>query len=310
MHPLTNQYLHLAELPIMELINKANTLREEHNKDEIDLCSIVNAKSGKCSEDCKYCAQSSFYNTNINEYQLLSQEELIKKASECVDIGTDRFSFVTSGHGPTQKDIDTLADVSLKIKEKFPNLKLCASLGILSDNSLKKLKDAGIGRYHHNIETSEDFYPKIVSTHTYKNRIDTVKQAKALGFEICCGGIFGLGESWTDRISMALEIKDLDIDSIPLNFLMPIKGTPLEDNKKLSTDEVLRIIAIFKIINPTKVIRIVAGRENYLKDSQTLAFLSGANSMMIGGYLTVGGGRTYEDDQQLLSTVKSLWKQN
>ena len=309
MHKNVNKFIDLIRKPIFELIALANSERDKNGGDDFEFCSIVNAKSGQCSEDCKYCAQSSFYSTDVVEYALMSEEELVACADEAVINKADRFSFVTSGHGPTQKDIDVISSATIKIKKKYPDLNICASLGILSDGSLKKLNDAGISRYHHNVETSAEFYSEVVSTHTYENRVKTIDQARKLGFDICSGGIIGMGESWEDRISMALELKDLDVDGIPLNFLMPIEGTPLADVEKLKLEDVLRTIAIFKIINPTKMVRIIAGREAYLKDSQIMAFLAGASSMMIGGYLTIDG-RKPEDDHELLANIKNLWKNN
>jgi len=309
MHQEVTDHIKLVSTPIFELLATADKLRQKFNGDDFEFCSIVNAKNGKCSEDCKYCAQSSHYNTNISEYPMMSKDELVLKADEAVINKADRFSFVTSGHGPTLNEINIIEESTKQIKEKYPNLNICASLGILSDDSLQKLKDAGISRYHHNIETSSSFYSKIVTTHNYNDRIETIYQAKQMGFEICSGGILGMGETWEERISMALELRDLDVNGIPLNFLMPIKGTPMENVQKMTQEEVLRTIAIFKIINPTKVIRIIAGREEYLKDSQILAFMAGANSMMIGGYLTVNG-RIPKDDHQLLKNIKNLWANN
>ncbi len=288
-----------------QLISLANEERAHRAGTGFELCGIANAKSGRCSEDCKFCAQSAHYNTNAPVFPLKSKKKLLEEAQRAKDIGAERFSIVTSGKGPTPKEIETISEVVSAIKEKIGIIP-CASLGILDTRSLALLKDAGLSRYHHNIETSPEFYRRIVTTHTFEDRIKTIRAAQEVGLEVCSGGIVGLGESEEDRIRMALTLKDLEVDSIPINILVPLKGTPLEGKQTISIADILRAIAIFRLILGDKTIRIVAGRESVLKDFQGLAFMAGANGMMIGGYLTVKG-RSAEDDLAMVAEIKELW---
>jgi biotin synthase len=293
------------KLSTWQLILLANEERERRAGGKIELCSITNAKSGRCSEDCRFCAQSIHYNTKISVYPLKSKDKLIAEAKRAKEIGAERFSIVTSGKGPGRQEVEKIAEVITTIKEKI-GLSSCASLGILDTKPLVLLKDAGLNRYHHNIETSRQFYPNIVTTHTFDDRIKTIRAAREAGLEICSGGIIGLGESEEDRISMALTLKELDVDSIPINILIPLKGTPLEKIKTISIAEILRTIAIFRLIIGDRTIRIAAGRESVLKDFQGLAFMAGANGMMIGGYLTVRG-RSPQDDLAMAEEIKKVW---
>lgn len=293
------------KLSTWQLILLANEERERRAGGKIELCSITNAKSGRCGEDCRFCAQSIYYNTKISVYPLKSKDELIAEAKRAKEIGAERFSIVTSGKGLGRQEVEKIAEVITTIKEKI-GLSSCASLGILDTKSLVFLKDAGLNRYHHNIETSRQFYPNIVTTHTFDDRIKTIRVARKAGLEVCSGGIIGLGESEEDRISMALTLKELDVDSIPINILIPLKGTPLENIKTISIAEILRTIAIFRLIIGNRTIRIAAGRESVLKDFQGLAFMAGANGMMIGGYLTVRG-RSPQDDLAMAEEIKKVW---
>jgi len=288
-----------------QLISLANEERERVAGGKIELCSITNAKSGRCNEDCKFCAQSIHYNTKISVYPLKSKNELLAEAERAKENGAERFSIVTSGKGLSPQEVEKIAETINIIKEKI-GISPCASLGILDTKALTLLKDAGLNRYHHNIETSRQFYPNIVTTHTFDDRIKTIQAAKSAGLEVCSGGIIGLGESEEDRISMALTLKELDVDSIPINILIPLNGTPLEKIKTISITEILRTIAIFRLITGNKTIKIAAGRESVLKDFQGLAFMAGANGMIIGGYLTVRG-RSPEEDLGMVSEIKKLW---
>jgi len=293
------------KLSTWQLILLANEERKLLAGKKIELCSITNAKSGRCSEDCRFCAQSIHYNTKVSVYPLKSKDELLAEAERAKEIGAERFSIVTSGKGPDRQEVGKIADVINTIKEKI-GISPCASLGILDTKSLVLLKDAGLNRYHHNIETSRRFYPNIVTTHTFDDRIRTIRAALEAGLEVCSGGIIGLGESEEDRVDMALTLRDLNVNSIPINILVPLKGTPLEGTKNISAVEVLRTIAIFRLITGNRTIRIAAGRESVLKDFQGLAFMAGANGMMIGGYLTVKG-RSPEEDLAMVSEIRKLW---
>ncbi|MFH0731554.1 MAG: biotin synthase BioB [Candidatus Omnitrophota bacterium] len=295
----------LLELELSELLLRANRIRQQFIADRVELCSITNAKSGLCNEDCKFCAQVSRYKAAKQTYPLKSVKEIVAAAKTAKCAGAGRFGIVTSGNRLNAKELGDIAAAISKIKNEV-NIIVCASLGALNENELKKLKDAGLSRYHHNIETSERFYPNIVSTHSFKERIDTIRAAKQAGLEVCSGGIIGMGESWQDRIDMARTLKKLNVDSVPLNLLVPIKGTPLEFIEPISCKDAIRAIAIFRIILKDKTLKIAAGRESVLKDFQTLGFLAGANGMIIGGYLTVKGN-PLQDDYKLIEQVKSLW---
>lgn len=292
-------------IPTSQLISMANRERETHIGQRLELCSITNAKSGRCSEDCKFCAQSLTYKTHTPSYPLKDKEEMLVEAEKAKEIGAERFGIVTSGRGLSEREIAKIVEVVREIKEKV-GIKLCASLGVLDRNSLLALKEAGLVRYHHNIETSPEFFPKVVSTHRFQERIETIKRAKEVGLEVCSGGIIGLGEDEEDRIKMASILNELNVISIPMNILVPIAGTPYEARPSLPIRDILRTIAIFRLILPHKTIKIAAGRESALKDFQGLAFLAGANGMLIGGYLTVKG-REVEEDKRLVEEIKKLW---
>jgi len=296
----------LLGLPLPELIARANKLRQQFAKGKIELCNILNAKSGACLEDCKFCAQSARHKTKTAAYPLKSKAEMLEAACRAKEIGAHRFDIVTSGDKLSREEllkiIDAIKEITAKIK-----IKICASLGSMNDEEFSLLKSAGLSRYHHNIESSPRFFPQIVSTHTFADRLKTIKAAKRAGLEVCSGGIIGMGETMDDRIEMAFILKELDVDSVPLNLLVPIPGTPLAGRLNLSVEEALRSIAIFRIILKDKIIKIAAGRETILKDSQILGFMAGANGMLIGGYLTIKG-RSLDEDRSLVSEVEKLWQ--
>ena len=296
----------LLELSLPELISAADKIRQEFIGSDVELCNIMNAKSGLCGEDCRFCAQASRYATGVSVYPLKDKEEMLEAARHAKDIGADRFDIVTSGDSLTKEDLGQICDAVSEITNKI-GIKMCASLGTLDENSFRLLKQAGLSRYHHNIETSREYFPKIVTTHTFQNRIDTVKAAKNSGLEVCSGGIIGMGETLQDRIEMVLCLKELDVDSVQINVLVPIRGTPLENKNTLSCAEAIKTIAIFRIILKNKMIKIAAGRESVLKDFQALAFMAGANGMLIGGYLTIKG-REVNEDQKLIEEIKKIWQ--
>lgn len=297
----------LLKAPLRELIFLANKVRKNYSVSSLELCNIINAKSGSCSQDCKFCAQSSQNSAKVITYTLKSKKEIVTAAGRAKKIGAEKFGIVTSGNSLSSKELDILISAVSEIKNKI-TITVCASLGALAKNQLEKLKEAGLSRYHHNIETSQNFYPQIVSTHSFKERVNTIKAAKEVGLEVCSGGIIGMGEGWQDRIDMALFLRDLDVDSVPINFLVPIKGTPLEANKPVSRKDALRTICIFRIILKNKIIKIAAGREMVLKGFQTRGFMAGANGMLIGGYLTIKG-RKLQEDYQLIKKIEKAWKE-
>jgi len=294
------------DLPLAQLISRANSIREEFVGSRLELCSIMNAKSGQCAQDCKFCAQSSRHKTGIKSYRLKSKREMLEAARRAKDIGAERFDIVTSGDRLSGGELKLIAEAISEISNKV-GIKICASLGSMDQESLRLLKAAGLGRYHHNIETSRNYFPEIVSTHTFQSRVNTIRAAKAAGLEVCSGGIIGMGETLNDRIEMAMVLEGLDVDSVPINILVPIKGTSLENQNQLSAQEAIRTIALFRIILKDKIIKVAAGRESVLKDLQGLAFISGANGMLIGGYLTIKG-RGIEEDKLLIREIEKLWK--
>lgn len=296
----------LLDLPLSELVSLADKVRREFVGSKLDLCSITNAKSGACDEDCKFCAQASRYPAEVSRYPLKKKQEMLEEARRAKDTGAQRFGIVTSGNKLSEEELNRVADTIREIVNKI-GITMCASLGTMDEEGFLLLKKAGLSRYHHNLETSCDYFSKIVTTHSFQDRISTVKLAKKAGLEVCSGGIIGLGETIEDRIKMALYLKELNVDSVPINVLIPIKGTPLETQTPLACSEAIRTIAIFRIILKDKTIKIAAGRESILKDFQGLAFMAGANGMLIGGYLTIKG-RDIKEDARLVEEIKKLWQ--
>lgn len=283
---------------ILSLLAGSNFLRQQYASD-IHLCTIVNAKSGRCSEDCTFCAQSKHYPTQIKTYPLKNPQDLINLGQKMAQFKVNRYALVTSGKGLTPKEIDQTQSVFNTLKKQ---INLCASFGILSTTELKQLKEAGLSRYHHNLETSQSYFPQICTTHSYEERIQTIKKAKEAGLSVCSGGVFGLGESYKDVLELAFTLKELEVDAIPLNFLIPIKGTPLEKNNFLTPLYCLKIIATFRYILPNKEIIICGGRKQHLASLHPLIFLAGASAIMTGNYLTQAGF-SLEEDLEFLKTL-------
>ncbi|HEY3415441.1 MAG TPA: biotin synthase BioB [Armatimonadota bacterium] len=298
--------LSLYDLPLSELSARADRTRREHTGDTLELCTILNARSGRCGEDCRFCAQSAHYATGAAEYPLLPREDILAAARRAGEIGSDHFCIVSSGRALTGAEFDDVVKIVADIRQQV-GIEICCSMGCLTPEQLARLRDAGSTRFQHNLETSRRFFPRIVTTHTYDDRVRTVRAAKELGFSVCSGGIIGLGETREDRISMALDLQELNVDVVPVNALMPIPGTPLADREPISPIEVLKTIAIFRLLLPEKTIKLAGGRESVLKEFQATAFLSGANGMIIGGYLTQRG-RAVEDDQRMVEEIRSAWK--
>ncbi len=297
---LATRLVNLQDNEIFELFALSNAARITSSGNRIDLCSIINAKSGSCPEDCSFCSQSAHSHTEAKTYPLLSREDILKAAGLSKGQGVKHFCIVTSGKKPSKKDIKKICKIITGIKNT--GLLPCATLGILNSEDLKELKDAGLHRYHHNLETSEAFFKEICSTHTYRDKLKTIETAKSLGLSVCSGGIFGLGESWEDRIEMAFALKEIGVDSVPINFLTPVKGTPLANKETLSPLEALKIIAIYRLILPECEIRVCGGRPSTLRDLGSFIFMAGADSLLIGNYLTTPG-RDPEDD---LIMIKDL----
>jgi biotin synthase len=273
---------------LWDLFAVAGKIREHFRGKTVDLCSIVNAKSGACSEDCAYCAQSMHYSTDVSVYPLISVDRIMDAAWSAKKNNAKRFCIVTSGRGiDTQTDLENIAQGIQKVREigLFP----CATLGSLTIDQLSYLQQAGLHRFHHNIETSKDFFPRVCTTHTFEERLEVLGYARLLGLSICSGGILGMGESMKDRIEMAMTLREINVDSVPINFLMPIKGTPFESVNAIGPLEALHSIALFRLILPDKEIRVCGGRGTALGQFHPLIFAAGADGFMIGNYLTTSG---------------------
>lgn len=284
-----------ADIPI--LLGVANKVREKFTGSYVDTCQILNARSGNCTEDCKFCAQSAHHDVEVDAYPLMNEDAIIEAAQKAEAEQAYRFCVITSGCGMDgDADFAKIAEAIKRIGSET-SLQRCCSLGTLQEDHVAALKEAGITRYHHNLETSESHFKEICTTHTYQERIDTIKRVKAAGLEICSGGIIGMGETWRQRIELAFTLKDLDADSIPINVLNPIKGTALEHQEKLNPMEILQTFAIFRMILPTKILRYAGGRERNLGELVPLGFLSGINGMLIGNYLTTQGRGANKDIQ-------------
>lgn len=297
------QACELAAIPdgTVDLLGCATKIREIFKKNKVVICSIINAKSGACSEDCAFCAQSAHHKTGVKTYPLLSEEEIVAKAVRMQEAGATKYSMVTSGFMLKEEEIETISRTALAIKTKT-DLSICASLGELTEPMARQLRDSGVSTYHHNLETARSYFPKICTTHEYDEDINTIGIAKSAGLRACSGGILGMGESWAQRVELAFTLRELDVDSIPLNFLNPIKGTRMEDSPLLPPIEALKSISIFRIINPEKDITVCGGRERTLKDFQSWLFLAGANGLMIGDYLTTEG-RNVAIDMEMIQDM-------
>ena len=295
-----NEALLLVDADLEELCDAANDIRKEFCGNEFEICTIVNAKSGRCSENCKFCAQSAHYKVDVEKYPLMKSDEILAAAKHDDAAGVQRFSPVTSGRRLTKSELENLCESMREIKANT-NLKICASCGLLNSDDLQKLKDAGMSRYHNNLESSENFFKTVCSTHTTADKIKTIEAAKAQGLEVCSGGIMGLGESWEDRIDMAFQIRELGAVSIPINMLSPIVGTPFEHNEVLDVDEMRRICAIYRFINPKAFIRLAGGR-GLLRDKGRSCLQSGANALISGDMLTTVG-ITIERDLQMIKEL-------
>lgn len=290
----------LLTTPLEELQKGAALIQENFFGKHIDLCTIVNGKSGRCSENCKYCAQAARHHTGIAEYDFLPSEKILSVALANEKAGVNRFAIVTSSRALDGKNFERAID-TYKILRAELKIDLCASHGILNGEQLKRLRAAGVKRYHHNLETSRRFFPQICTSHTYDDRIRTIKLAQAAGLEVCSGGIIGMGETWQDRIDLAFEVAALGIKSIPINILNAIKGTPLENLPRLTTEEILRTIAIFRYINPNANVRFAAGRK-FLPDGGASAFLHGASAAITGNMLTTSN-INIQSDLKLLAQL-------
>jgi biotin synthase len=280
---------------VFHLLASADDVRRFFKGDKVDFCGIINVKSGAGSEDSAFCAQSAHHSTDSPVYALVSTDEALERARAVEASGANKLCYVTSGPGvETDEELDRICE-SISLIAQETSLDRCASLGELERSQLERLKAAGLQSLHHNVETSRSHFDNICSTHSYEDRTRTVRLAKDVGFYVCSGGIFGMGETPEQRIEMAFDLRELDIDSVPLNFLNPIPGTRLENTEPLSALEILKTIALFRFILPDKDIRVCGGRERNLRSLQPLMFVAGANCTVLGNYLTTPGRDSSED---------------
>lgn len=283
-----------------DLEKGAGAIQTQYRHNHVDLCSIINGRSGRCPEDCKYCAQSACHRTDIKEYAFLPKEEIYAAAKKNQEAGLNRFAVVTAGRALTGVEFDKAID-AFEMMKKDLSIGLCASMGFLNAEQFRRLKKAGVTSYHHNLETSKRFFPYICTTHTYDDKIREIKLAQSEGLRVCSGGIIGMGETWDDRLDMAISLSELGIHSIPINILMPIPGTALEHQPRISGEDAMRTIAFFRYINPEADIRLAAGRK-VLPGNGAVAFRSGASATITGDMLTTSG-TTIKGDFAILKSL-------
>jgi biotin synthase len=291
------EILQTSDNDILGMLNGADFIRDHYFGKEIHLCTICNGKSGRCSEDCRFCSQSAFYRTDAPIYPIMEKDELVEGGLHASGTPINRYSIVTTGKGLPTGEVRAVAEAMSEIDGS--KIGTCASLGILDKEDLMILKKAGINRYHHNLETCKSYFNEVCTTHTYEERVDTILSAKKVGMEVCAGGIFGIGETDDHILELALALRELDVDSIPINFLIPIKGTPFEAMHNLTPMKCLKIIALFRYVLPGNEIIICGGREQNLGDLHSMIFYAGASAIMTGNYLT-REGRTLDKDLDMI----------
>ena len=296
------ELLRLYNLPLDELLN----ISSMYVKDEVEFCSLINARNGKCSQNCKYCAQSSHYNTQIETFPLVETDKVKSAAQDAVKNKASRFAIVTSGKTPDESDFDKMLEMIKEIN-KFDELQSCASIRILNEQQAQKLAQAGLKRFHHNINTAESYYGEVCTTHTFEERLNTCKLVKKYNMELCCGVILGMGETVEQRAQMALTLAEIQPDSIPINILMPIPNTPFENYlDKIDEENVLRTLAIFKIANPRSILRFCGGRMRLSKENQQKALKTCVEGIMVGNYLTTIGAKPQDDIDMVTQLGKKI----
>lgn len=298
-----DDYLKLYEKPLDELIKISNEITKNNFDNTVEACSIISAKTGACNENCKYCAQSKHNHAEIECHGLTDVETVKKAALSAKENGATRFCIVTSGRVPDDNDFEKIIDM-IKAVSAIDGIHCCASLGLLSEDQIKRIKEAGVERYNHNINTSKNYHKNVCTTHKFEDRVHTVEMIKKHGIEACTGVIIGMGESREDRVDMALKLKELNPKTVPINFLNPIKGTAFETfENKIDEEEILKTICIFRIILPKAMLRYAGGRTTRLsKENQQKGILAGINSLLVGNYLTTTGSNP-EEDKEMLETA-------
>jgi len=292
--------LFLADFDDLDaLCDAADSIREALVGRKVDACSIVNARSGLCGEDCRWCAQASRHHTGCKTYNIIDSDEVMQAARINEKEGIHRFSLVTSGKRVTEKDLPPFLDIFRQLSRET-SLYLCASMGLLSEAELRSLREAGVRRYHCNLETSATFFPSLCTTHTSEEKKETIRAAQRAGLQVCSGGIIGMGESMADRIDLALELRELNVDSVPINILQPIAGTPLEHQPLISEEEVIRTVAIFRFLLPSKTLRFAGGRIRLSRAATERILRGGMNGALMGDMLTSIGNQV-DDDRRMFA---------
>ena len=290
--------INVSEESLQFLSDAANEITRKLNGNIIDVETLINAKKGTCPEDCSFCSQSGFYKTGIDTYKLLSTKTIIENARIAKNNGVKSFCLVCAWRGPTEKDFEQICEIIREINTEV-GIEVNCSLGFINENMAMRLKELHVKRYNHNLETAKSFFSTICTTHTYQERMNTNKIIKKIGLELCCGGIIGMGETRMQRLELGLDLAYLNPEECPINILVPQKGTPLELQTKLSLSEILRTIAVFRFLMPKTILKIAGGREVHLANEQEKALLGGANGIITGGYLTIGGNTAHEDLQMI-----------
>ena len=289
--------LHSSDDELLAVLNAAFRVRSRYHGRDVRVHVLRNAKSGTCPEDCSFCSQSVSFDTGIDRYKMQTVEELVEGARKAHAMGAVKYCMVTATRGPSARELEVVCEAVRQIKEEM-TIKVCTSLGMLKDGQAEQLAAAGVDRFNHNLETSRAYFSEVCTTHTFEDRIDTVRKAKAAGMEACCGGIMGMGEGLDDRVDLAFSLRELEVESIPVNFLDPRPGTPLGDVTRMTPQECLKTLAMFRFVNPTRDIRVAGGREVNLRSMQSLA-LYPANSLFAQGYLTTDG-QGHEADLKMI----------
>ncbi len=284
---------------LLEVLQAAYRVRKKHFGNTVSLHLLRNVKSGKCPEDCSFCSQSTSAINDVERYDFQTVESIVEGARAAVDRDAKRYCVVSSTRAPAPRELETICEAAIQIKRKYPDLEICSSLGFLTEEKAIRLKESGVNRFNHNLETSENYFSEVVTTHEFEDRVNTAKIVKKVGLDLCCGGLLGMGESLKDRVELAFALADLDVDSVPINFLDPRPGTEFAGKPNpLAPNDCLRALAMVRFVIPETEVRIAGGRETTLRDLQPLA-LYPANSMFTAGYLTTGG-QSYEEDKRMI----------
>ncbi len=297
----SERLINIPEEYLQILSDAANEITRKLCGNVVDVESLINAKKGKCQEDCSFCSQSAFYKTDIDTYKLLPPETIVQNAMLSKNDGVKSFCLVCAWRGPTEKDFEQISSIIDKINKEV-GIEVNCSLGFITQDMALKLKKLGVKRYNHNLEAPRSFFSQICTTHTYDDRMETNLIVKNAGLELCCGGIIGMGETRMQRLELGLDLAGLSPEECPINVLVPQQGTPLELQTRLSISEILRTIAVFRFLMPKTILKIAGGREVYLSNDQERALLGGANGIITGGYLTIGGNSP-PDDFQMISKI-------